>query len=314
MTTVNLDYYTPASVEDLLSRLADLGSRAKVIAGGTDLVPAMRKSTLSADTEALVSLKGVPLRYIRETAEDLHIGAAATHTDVATSPLVRASAPLLATGCGKVGSLQIRNVATVGGNVCNAGPSADSSAPLMALGARLHLASKARGIREVPIGQFYVGPGQSVRGPDEVLTEIIVPKLGARTAGLYEKFSPRGFMDLAWVGVAVIVGLDESLNQCVDVRIGLSAVSPAPMRAIKAEEVIRGRTVTDDIIDQMARTASEECNPNPRSRRVPAWYRREIVRTLTGRLFRQAVDAARGSARAGHVTTGVAGATDGSGK
>ena len=299
MTSIHLEYLTPKTVDELLGHLGDLGRKAKVIAGGTDLVPAMHRAKLDSGLEALVSLKQLPLRYIREAGPDLLIGAATTHTEVATSPTIRTYAPLLSTGCGKVGSLQIRNVATIGGNVANAGPSADSSAPLMALGARLRLASKARGTREVPIDQFYLGPSKSVLEPDEALVEIVVPKMTARSAGLYEKFSPRSYMDLAWVGVAAVVTLDESLKSCADVRIGLSAVSPSPMRAAKAEEVIRGQAITDELIDRMAQTASEECNPNPRSRRVPAWYRREMVRTLTGRLFREAAGLVKAGASAG---------------
>jgi carbon-monoxide dehydrogenase medium subunit len=277
----------PTSQAQMLDVIGQFGRRARVLAGGTDLVPSMHKGKLDANVVALVSLRQSSLNYIRKDTEGLVIGSATTHTDVATSALVRAEAAALATGSGAVGSLQIRNVATIGGNLCTAGPSADTSAPLTALDARLIAASK-RGTRVIPITQWYLGPSRNCLEPDEALIEIVVPTLPPFTGTHYRKFSPRSYMDLAWVGVAVVVTLDKSLKLCEDVRIGLSAVSPSPMRAVKAEAVVRGREITDGLLDKMAETASEECNPNPRSRRVPAWYRRDMVRVLTKRGFNEA--------------------------
>lgn len=287
MSSMDLEYVAPTSMAQLLDALDEYGGQAKVLAGGTDLVPSVHRGKLDAKVKALISLKGLSLSHLRGDAEGLVIGSATTHTDVATSSLVKAEAAALATGSGAVGSLQIRNVATIGGNICNAGPSADTSAPLMALDARLVAASK-RGTRVIPIAQWYLGPSRNCLEPDEVLVEMVVPALPPRSGSHYRKFSPRSYMDLAWVGVAVVVTLDKSLKRCEDVRIGLSAVSPSPMRAVQAEAVIRGQEITDGLLDRMAQTASEECRPNPRSRRVPAWYRRDMVRVLTKRGFDEA--------------------------
>ena len=282
-----LEYLAPATLEQLLEVLSDLGPKAKVIAGGTDLVPAMRKGKLPPAVTTLISLRNLSLSYIRESAEGLRIGAATPHADVAASPLVRREAPLLATGSGAVGSLQIRNVATIGGNIANAGPSADTSAPLLALDAQLVVAGR-HGWRTLPIREFYSGPSQNSLEPGEVVVEFLLPKLAPHTGTHYVKFSPRSFMDLAWVGVAVVATFDPAGRVCQDARLGLAAVNPFPMRAVKAEAVIRGREITGDLIAVMARAASEECNPNPRSRRVPAWYRREMVAVLTRRGFLEA--------------------------
>lgn len=296
MPTAGLGYKAPVTLDELLSILSELGSRARVIAGGTDLVPAMRKRKLAPQVTTLVSLKNLLLRYIRPNGGGLGIGAATTHAEIASSALVVREAPLLAAGSGMVGSPQIRNVATVGGNICSAGPSADTAAPLMALDARLRVVSR-RGERMVPIREFYRGPSRTCLEPDEALLEILVPELPPHSGTHYAKFSPRSFMDLAWVGVAVVVCLDPSLSRCDDVRIGLSAVAPSPMRATRSEAVLRGREITDDLVAEMAQIASEECDPNPSSRRVPAWYRREMVAVLTRRGFDEARRIAAGEPR-----------------
>jgi carbon-monoxide dehydrogenase medium subunit len=280
-------------LEELVEILSRLGPRARIIAGGTDLVPAMRRGKFPAGVDTLVSLSSVPgLDRIWEDGQGwLRLGARVTHADVVRSELVAARARLLQEACRTVGSVQIRNVATVVGNICNSGPSADTSAPLLALEATLRVLSRQRE-RMIPLGQFYTGPSQNVLEPGEVVTEILIPPLPPRSGTVYVKFSPRSHMDLAWVGVAVIVVLDESLSVFEDVRLGLSAVAPVPMRARRAEAVLKGQPVSLDRVEEAARLASEECNPNPRSRRVPAWYRREMVRVLTVRCLRTALERA----------------------
>ncbi|HHY94077.1 MAG TPA: xanthine dehydrogenase family protein subunit M [Firmicutes bacterium] len=293
MSLDELEYEAPVRLEDLLTHMARLGTKARILAGGTDLVPAMRKGKVGSGVTTLVSLKNLPLRYIREDGDgSLRIGSATTHDEIASSPLVNRKAPLLAQGSSLVGSQQIRNVATIGGNLCNAGPSADTAAPLLALKAELKVVS-LRGARLVPVEQFYRGPSVSCLEPEEVLTEVIIPRLPERTGSWYEKFSPRSYMDLAWVGVAVLVQLDDRLENFQQVRIGLSAVNPIPMRAKKAEATLMAAPVCQEGIEAAAEVASQECNPNPRSRRVPAAYRREIVRVLTRRLIERAVQMAR---------------------
>jgi len=296
VSTAGLDYLAPVTLAELFDILSELREKARIIAGGTDVVPAMRKGKLGPEVTTLVSLKNLPLRYIRKDGRGeggLAIGAATTHAELAASELVRREASALAAGAGSVGSLQIRNVATIGGNIANAGPSADTAAPLLALGALVRIASK-RGERLVPIDRFYRGPSRSCLEPDEVVLEFILPEAPSHSASHYTKFSPRSYMDLAWVGVAVMVCLDPSLRRCDDVRIGLSAVAPAPMRAYRAESVLRGREMTEGLVAEAARAASEECEPNPRSRRVPAWYRREMVAVLVRRGLAEARRAAAG--------------------
>jgi len=190
--------------------------------------------------ENVVDLKGIRgYDFIRKVDGQIEIGALATIRSIETSPLIRSEIPLLSEAAGKMGSVQVRNRATLGGNLCNAAPSADTAPPLLCLGAKAEIVD-ASGVRMISLEDFFVGPGKSVLEGSGLLKKIVVPLLPEQSAGFYFKHSPRKMMDLAVVGVGCVLILDGDRKKCADSRIGLGAVGPVPFRAKKAEAVING--------------------------------------------------------------------------
>lgn len=279
--TEPLEFHRPASLAEATRIMLDRGPGGHFLAGGTDLVIAMKEKGLTP--RYVVDLKRIPsLSGIREEADGgVAIGALTTLREVETSPLVAGRYPFLARSAAEVGSIQIRNRATIGGNMANATPSADVAPALLVLDARARLAG-ADGERVVDIGDFFRGPGQTVAEPGEILTELSIPPQDPRLAGEYIKFSPREMMDLAYVGVAVALTLAGKERRCESAAIALGAVAPTPMRAPGAEALLRGRALTEDLAEQAGRKAAEECSPIS-DVRSSAEYRRAMVRVNTRR-------------------------------
>jgi carbon-monoxide dehydrogenase medium subunit len=230
----------------------------------------------------VVDLKKIsPLRVIREESDgSLRIGALVTMRELETSTLIRNRYPFLAQSAAEVGSVQIRNRATVGGNVANATPSADVAPALLVLDAEARI-SGLHGERSVPLAEFFVGPSKTVMMQSELLTEIVIPAThGVR--GEYIKFSPREMMDLAYVGVAVALVFESNDKTCSRARIALGAVSPTPIRARKAEAILHNRVLTEELAELAGNEAATECSPIS-DVRSSAEYRREMVRVNTKR-------------------------------
>ena len=198
---------------------------------------------------------------------------------------------ILAQAAHKLGSHQVRNLATIGGNLCHAAPSAETASPLIALGASVKLRSVG-GERSMLLEEFFKGPGKTALQAGEVLTEIQIPNSLPRTAGVYIKHSIRKAMDLAIVGVAVVVTGGEGNGICSDVKIALGAVAPTPIRAKQAEATVRGKKVEDVLIEEAAQIASKEAKPIS-DVRASAEYREEMVKVLTKRAFTQAWELSR---------------------
>ena len=222
------DYVQPTSLDEVLSLLSRYKGDAKPLAGGTDLIPQVRRREMSAP-RVFLDLKGIPgldtITY--DATKGLTIGATATIANVERSPLVREHYPMLSNALTTMASPQVRNRATVTGNICSAVPSADSAPTLLVMEAILKLQSQ-KGERLVPITQFFTGPRQTVLANDELITEIQIPVPPPKSRGVYLKLSPRKSMDLAVVGVAAFVVRDG--DTCKDVRIALGAVAPTPIR------------------------------------------------------------------------------------
>ncbi len=290
MSLPKFQYLAPKSVEEACSLLVQHTEKAKVVAGGTDLLVNMKNRELTP--QYLIGLKNIPnLDYVKyDAAEGLRIGALASHKTIARSPLVRDKFDLLADAASKVGTPQIRNMGTIGGNLCNAAPSADTASPLIVLGATVKLVSP-KGERTVPLEQFFTGPLETCLELDELLTEIRVPEPAPRTSGVYLKLCARGTVDIATVGVALVLTLADD-SSCTDVRIALTTAAPTPMRAKRAEQVLIGKSLEDNVIEETAQTASEEARPRT-SMRGTAEYRREMVKVLTRRALKQAWEQAR---------------------
>lgn len=276
------DYLAPGSVEEAVSLLSQYGEKAKVLAGGTDLLVSLKHRKVGPGY--LIGLSGLAgLEYIRQDSHALRIGALTTHQSIAGSELVKGNYGLLATACGKVGSPQIRNMGTIGGNLCNAGPSADSAPPLLVLDARLKLVS-TRGQREVPLKGFFTGPFQTILERDELLTEIIVPSLSPRTGGSYQFLNKTTAVDETLVGVAALVVMGDHPKLVEDIRIALCSVAPAPMRVSRAESVLTGREATSGAIEEAAAAVANETLPRSRTD-----YRRKMSAVLTRRAIREAL-------------------------
>jgi len=267
--------------------LQEAGGRAKPLAGGTDLLVQLRKRTLRV--EALVDLKRIgSLRGIDyQEGRGLRIGPLTTHSELLENPYVREHYPILAQAAQTIGSVQIRNKGTVGGNLCHAVPSADLAPPLLVLGAEVILRGN-QGRRRLPLDQFFLGPNQTVLREDELLEEILVPPVPAGSAGVYLKHGIRRAMEIAIAGVAVAItpgGDGEGRQQ---VRIALGAVAPVPMRAQEAEDYLQEEGMGTEQIQQAASLAANQARPIS-DLRGSAEYRRHMVRVLTARALQNAL-------------------------
>jgi CO/xanthine dehydrogenase FAD-binding subunit len=279
------DYVRPNRVEEVLSLLGshDEGT-ARVFAGGTDVIPKLKGRVLGAP-EVLVDLKGISdLNYlVYEERGDLRIGALATIFEVAHAAFVKEGFAPLSQAADAIASTQVQNRGTIVGNICNAVPSADSAPALLCLGAKVVCVRKD-GEREIDLEDFFIGPNKTALGKAEMVKELRIPKTPGGSKGVYLKLSPRSKMDLAVVGVGAIVVKEDGVFK--DVKIGLGAVAPTPMRARQAEGVLIGSKVSDGVIERAAKAASEESKPID-DHRASAEYRRMMVEVLVKRAIRQ---------------------------
>ena len=281
------EYRKPKTLKDALGLISKKGvKKVKVFAGGTDLLPKLKSREVEVP-ELLVDLKGIPnLDYIQYNARNgLRIGPLTTLSAIESSPIIQQKFSLLAQAAHRIASPQVRNRGTMAGNICNAVPSADSAPALLTLEARLKLVSSKRE-RVVKIEDFFTGPNETILSPHEMLREIRIPPLPADTRGTYLKLSSRSAMELAIVGVAVLVILQNGV--CKDIRVALGAVAPTPIRAKKAENILRGQRFSEELIQKAAEAASGEARPIG-DHRASAEYRREMVAVLVKRAVEEAV-------------------------
>lgn len=278
--TEPFEFYQPATLAEASRLVKENGAGGRFLAGGTDLVIAMKEKGLLP--RYVVDLKRLPgLSGIREEADgSIAIGALTTMYAVETSPLIRRKYPFLSQSAAEVGSIQIRNRATIGGNMANATPSADTAPALVALDATARI-SGLNGSRTVALEEFFKGPGQTVMSTEEILTEISIPRTAPELVGEYIKFSPRDMMDLAYVGVAVAFNLGSD-KRCERVRIVLGAVAPTPLRARDAESLLEGQSLTEPLAAQAGDAAARESRPIS-DVRSSAEYRRAMVAVMTKR-------------------------------
>ena len=278
------EYCEPATLSDAVALLGRHGSAASLFAGGTDLLVQMKEHVRRPGH--LINIKKIPgiddLAY--DDIDGLRIGALTTTRAVETSPLVREKYAGLCQAVTHFASIQVRNRATVVGNVCRASPSADTLPPLIADGARLRLQGPG-GPRCVAVEDFCTGPGRTVLAADEIVTHLFVPPPPPRTGKVYLKHGRRVEMELATVGVAVALTLEG--ESCREIRIVLAAVAPTPLRAPRAEALLRGQAVTAERIGAAAQCAMEEARPIG-DVRGSADYRRQMVGVLTRRAIEQA--------------------------
>ena len=283
----------PRSVDDCLRALADRRSDAKVVAGGTDLVPQLKNGLLKPP--CVVDLSGIAvLRTLaRVDGHGLRIGASVPARAIELDPHVRSTYPALAEAGALIGSVQIRNLATVGGNLCNAAPSADIAPPLLALDAEAVIVGPS-GQRRIPLASLFLGVRRTVLAPDELLLEITIPAPEPRTGGNYLRHTPRRELDIAVVGVASQISLRDGV--CGKARIALASVAPMPVRALMAEQALVGQPMTPALIERAAALAVEAARPIS-DQRGSADFRRHLVRVLTRRTLTTALERARLASR-----------------
>lgn len=279
--TEPFDFYQPATLKEASRLVKDNGPGGRFLAGGTDLVIALKEKGLLP--KYVVDIKKIPgLSGIRENHDgSVTIGALTTMREIEVSPSVSKNYPFLAQSAAEVGSIQIRNRATIGGNMANATPSADTAPALIALNAAARVVGVG-GERIVPLEEFFKGPGQTVMSADEILADVTIPRTDPSLVGDYIKFSPREMMDLAYVGVAVAYNFDERDKRCDGVRIVLGAVAPTPIRAKRAEAALEGQVLSEALADKAGALAAEESKPISDVRST-AEYRRAMVATMTKR-------------------------------
>jgi carbon-monoxide dehydrogenase medium subunit len=276
-------YLEPRTVAEACRMLGEHGGRARLLAGGTDLVVQMNAARYHP--EAVIYLGRLPeLQGIRfDPSSGLTVGSLATMRELELHPAVRERYPSLARGAAEVGSVQIRNLATLGGNLCNASPSADTATSLLSLDAQVRIAGPG-GERTVPVGQFWTGPGRTDLKPDELVTAIQLPAPAPGTRSFYYKLAVRKAMDLAMVGIAV--SLARQNGSAKNVRIALGAVAPVVLRATEAEKLVEAGPVDPARLEEAARLAMEASRPIS-DQRASADYRRHMVRALTHRALTQ---------------------------
>lgn len=272
------EYLKPDSIKETISILSQYGKKAQILNGGTDLIVEMRDKIIQP--EYVIDIKAIPqLNKITYSEQDgLHIGATVTLNEISNSKVVQTRYPILVEACKTVGSYQVRNRATLVGNICNASPAADTTPPLLVLEAKVNIVGPD-GEKTILLNQFFVGVKKNILKKGEIVTSVTVPPIKDEWTGVYLKQGRRKDVDLATVGVAVVCIRDE-------IRIALGAVAPTPVRAFKTEELLRGKTIDESILEKAGKSALTEVSPISDVRSSKE-YREEIIKVLVRRAILQ---------------------------
>lgn len=278
-------YFCPETLEEALRTVEEERTKLRVLAGGTDILVAMREKGLHV--ESLVDIKRISeLKGIQLTDDGkISIGATTTLYDLENNTIIRQYCPVLAEAAGTIGSLQVRYLGTIGGNLANGSPAADTAPALMVLGADLELVSRSC-TRVIPVDGFFKGPGQTALQRDEILRRILVPVPPSGVRAIYLKFGPRKAMDIAVVGVGISLIVNGD-GDCVKAMVALGSVAPTPIRARNAETVLLGK-IDERRMEEAALKAVAETRPID-DVRASASYRMTLVHTLLKRAIQQAM-------------------------
>lgn len=289
------EYASAKTISEAVSLLSQKGEKARILAGGTDIIVQVREGR--RQVELLVDIKEIPeaneLSYDPE--KGLQIGAAVPCYRIYENELVAKSYPGLIDSVSIIGGIQIQSRATLGGNLCNASPAADSIPSLIVYGAVCNIAG-ADGTRQVPIEDFCIAPGRTVLKNGEFLVSFQLPPPKKNSGAYYLRFIPRNEMDIAVVGAGASVVLDEALSSLVEARIALGAVAPTPLLVREAADLLRGKPVSDEAIAAAAEAAQAAARPIS-DMRGSANQRRHLVGVLTRRTLKGAIERAKGEGR-----------------
>ena len=287
------EYLEAHTLRQAIGMLLRHGPQVRVVAGSTDFLVRWRAGFWHP--EYVVNIQHIPglARVTFSRRNGLRLAALVTIQTLEQHPAIRQHYPALAAAAAAFAGVQVRNLATVGGNICNASPSGDTLPALLAYGAECRL-SGPDGHRQVPLDQLFSGPGQTVLAQDEVLTEITLPPPSPNTGSLYIKHSPRGAMDIAMVGVAAALSIDRRSGVCTEASIALGAVAPTPIRAHAAEDMLRGQTLDAELLQAAADQAMSQASPIDDVRGT-AGYRRQMIGVLTRRTLEHSLSSAAGT-------------------
>lgn len=272
-------YLKPAQLAEALDLLHTHGDKAKIVAGGTDLMVQWKKRLISP--HYLVSVRNIPELNFVSLDGDLRIGSATTHRTLELSSELKRRFPIVFDAVSNLGSVQVRNSATIGGNLCNAAPSADTAPPMLVLEAGVHIAGP-EGERSVPIEEFFRGPGRTAVQAGELVTHFSIAAPLPNTGMAYWKHTRRKAMDLPILGVAVLLSFEDDVQTCRRARIGLGVAAPTPMRAREAEAYLEGKAITEDVLAEAGEIAASHARPRT-TIRGSEWYRRDMIRVLVKR-------------------------------
>ncbi len=286
MIPAPFDYSSPATLNEALTLLQQLGDDAKVLAGGHSLIP-MMKLRLASPGHLIDINKISDLSFIKEEGGFVKIGALTREVELEESDIVKKKFAIFIDATRLIADPQVRNMGTIGGNIAHGDAANDHPAIMLALRAEVIIASLA-GTRTVPIDEFFFGFYSTAVQPGEILTEIRIPSPPKGTGSAYHK-AERKAGDYAIAGVAVQLTLDGGV--CKQVGIGLTNVNATPLRATRSEEVLKGQKITAELIEKAAQFASEDCDPSD-DLRGSADYKRSILKTITKRMIQKAIDRA----------------------
>jgi carbon-monoxide dehydrogenase medium subunit len=284
----DFEYLAPKTLKEALALLDKYQDDCKVICGGQSLLVLMRQGLVAPPY--LIDIKGVSeLSYIKDEKNGLKIGATTTHRTIEKSAVIKKKYPVLAKMETRLASIQTRNWGTIGGNVCHGDPAGDPMPVLISLNATLTMAG-SKGKRSMPAENFSLDYFETALKPGELLTEISLPPVPAKTGSAYFKFNVIE-SDLATVSVAATVTLGTG-DSCKDIRIALGASAPTPIRPKKAEAIIKGKKITDALLAQAGEAAAKEADPIS-DIYASAEYRRELIKVLVPRITKEAMANAR---------------------
>ena len=276
-------YLSPTTVEEAIAFHGQHSETARYMGGGTDVIVKVKEGWMEPDF--LISLKKIKEMselHKNEATGELSIGAMVTHATLEKSLMIQNEYPIVYDAVSNIGSLQVRNVGTIGGNLINAVPSADGAIPLIALDG-VALLHGPDGERSSDVKDLFLAPYKTILKPGEILKKITIPPQLPRTGSGYIKFGRRAAMELPLIGIGVLLTVDKDLETCTKARIVLGVAAPTPMRAVDAEKYLVGKKINEDILIEAGKIAADESKVRD-SVRGKAWHRKEMIRVHVKRM------------------------------
>ncbi len=282
-------YLSPTTIEEAIAFHGQHSETAKYMGGGTDVIVKVKEGWMEPDF--LISLKKIKEMgelHKNDATGELSIGAMVTHATLEKSLMIQNEYPIIYDAVSNIGSLQVRNVGTIGGNLINAVPSADGAIPLIALDG-VALLHGPEGERSVPVKDLFVSPYKTILKPREILKKITIPTQAPHTGSAYIKFGRRAAMELPLIGIGVLLTLDEIHGTCTKARICLGVAAPTPMRAFDAEKLLMGKKIDETILIEAGKIAADESKVRD-SVRGKAWHRKEMIRVHVKRMGQKCLE------------------------